>query len=124
MQLVLNVACQSDTMDVTSHHLDVIKYPSLAFRGAVEDTGEEISKRSEDFGQPMGKSTYLIHSPRSKAKTGKLLDARRRPNPASPYLNSQDAERAGAQIALHSQKGILENLLCVSASSELRLIYT
>ncbi|KIM40123.1 hypothetical protein M413DRAFT_73620 [Hebeloma cylindrosporum] len=54
MMLVLNVACHDDnTMDITSNHLEVIPFPSED-DGA--DPGEELSKRGETFGFPVGKN--------------------------------------------------------------------
>jgi len=56
MMLVLNVACHDDnTMEVTSNHLEVIPFPS---EDDSSDPGEELSKRGESFGFPVGKSMY------------------------------------------------------------------
>ncbi|KAF8973262.1 DNA-directed RNA polymerase [Flammula alnicola] len=53
MMLVLNVACDDDnTMDVTSNHLEVVPFPSDSDE---QDPGEELSKRGEWFGHPVGK---------------------------------------------------------------------
>jgi DNA-directed RNA polymerase II subunit RPB3 len=58
--LVLNVACHDHhTMDVTSHHLDVVPPGTPGTWGDGEeqdhDSGEELSKRGERFGHPVGK---------------------------------------------------------------------
>ncbi|KIK01401.1 hypothetical protein K443DRAFT_132298 [Laccaria amethystina LaAM-08-1] len=53
--LVLNVGCHDDTtMEVTSAHLDVIPYPEEGLE--TQDSGEELSKRGEYFGHPVGKN--------------------------------------------------------------------
>jgi DNA-directed RNA polymerase II subunit RPB3 len=58
MMLVLNVACHDDnTMDVTSNHLEVVPFPS---EDDTIDPGEELSKRGESFGYPVGKSTLFF----------------------------------------------------------------
>ncbi|KAI0280985.1 hypothetical protein BGY98DRAFT_960338 [Russula aff. rugulosa BPL654] len=56
IELVLNVACnESRTMDVTSNHLDVVARGGFGWREEVDD-GEEIARRSETFGHPVGKN--------------------------------------------------------------------
>jgi len=58
MMLVLNVACHDDnTMDVTSDHLEIIPYPASEDDNMTgqDDPGEELSKRGEYFGHPVGK---------------------------------------------------------------------
>ena len=58
IELVLNVACnESRTMDVTSNHLDVVARGGFGWREEVDD-GEEIARRSETFGHPVGKSEF------------------------------------------------------------------
>ena len=58
IELVLNVACnESRTMDVTSNHLDVVARGGFGWREEVDD-GEEIARRSETFGHPVGKSAF------------------------------------------------------------------
>ncbi len=42
-------------MDVTSNHLDVVARGGFGWREEVDD-GEEIARRSENFGHPVGKS--------------------------------------------------------------------
>ena len=44
-------------MDITSNHLDVVVRGGFGWREDVDD-GEEIARRSENFGHPVGKSTY------------------------------------------------------------------
>jgi hypothetical protein len=43
-------------MEVTSNHLEVIPYQDEV------SSGDELTKRGEDFGQPVGKSMTLTHS--------------------------------------------------------------
>jgi DNA-directed RNA polymerase II subunit RPB3 len=58
IELVLNVACnESRTMDITSNHLDVVVRGGFGWREEVDD-GEEIARRSENFGHPVGKSAF------------------------------------------------------------------
>lgn len=62
--LVLNVACHDHhTMDVTSHHLDVVPPGTHGTWGDGEeqdnDSGEEVSKRGERFGHPVGKGIWF-----------------------------------------------------------------
>jgi hypothetical protein len=45
-------------MDVTSNHLDVVARGGFGWREEVDD-GEEIARRSENFGHPVGKSTFV-----------------------------------------------------------------
>lgn len=55
--LVLHVSCNDDnTMNVTSNHLEVIPFPEDQEQQA--DPGEELSKRGEYFGHPVGKSEF------------------------------------------------------------------
>ncbi|PFH51490.1 hypothetical protein AMATHDRAFT_80217 [Amanita thiersii Skay4041] len=64
VRLLLHVACQDHTtMDVTSNHLEVL--PPDTRGGFSEETeapdnGEEISKRSEYFGHPVGKNDLKL----------------------------------------------------------------
>lgn len=54
--LLLHVSCSDDnTMNVTSNHLDVAPFPEDQ-RDVNADPGEELSKRGEYFGHPVGKS--------------------------------------------------------------------
>ena len=46
-------------MDVTSNHLDVVVRGGFGWREEVDD-GEEIARRSETFGHPVGKSAFLF----------------------------------------------------------------
>ncbi|KAF9441644.1 DNA-directed RNA polymerase II, subunit 3 [Macrolepiota fuliginosa MF-IS2] len=53
--LVLHVSCNDDnTMNVTSNHLEVTPHPEDQEQQA--DPGEELSKRGEYFGHPVGKN--------------------------------------------------------------------
>ena len=57
IMLILDVACHGDTtMDITSEHLEVVPYPD----DNVIDNTDEISKRSETFGHPVGKRTSKL----------------------------------------------------------------
>jgi DNA-directed RNA polymerase II subunit RPB3 len=63
IELILNVACnESRTMDITSNHLDVVARGGFGWREEVDD-GEEIARRSENFGHPVGKSASPSPSP-------------------------------------------------------------
>lgn len=54
VELQLNVSCSGDgTMDVTSDHIDVIR--KQEWDGEYYEDGEEVAKRVENFGQPVGK---------------------------------------------------------------------
>ena len=65
IELVLNVACNENrTMDVTSHHLDVVARGGYGWREEVDD-GEEIARRSETFGHPVGKSALYFDLPQA-----------------------------------------------------------
>jgi hypothetical protein len=48
-------------MDVTSNHLDVVARGGFGWREEVDD-GEEIARRSETFGHPVGKSAFARFS--------------------------------------------------------------
>ncbi|KAF9654013.1 DNA-directed RNA polymerase II polypeptide [Thelephora ganbajun] len=53
IQLVLRVSCNdNETLHVTSDHLEVVAQTSYDDEGEV---GDELSKRSEEFGHPVGK---------------------------------------------------------------------
>ncbi|KAF5385817.1 hypothetical protein D9615_002570 [Tricholomella constricta] len=58
IMLLLDVSCNdSHTMDVTSHHLDLVPPGTGGIWGGEEsDPGEELSKRGEGFGRPVGKA--------------------------------------------------------------------
>jgi DNA-directed RNA polymerase II subunit RPB3 len=59
IELVLNVACNENrTLDINSNHLDVVARGGYGWREEVDD-GEEIARRSENFGQPVGKSASI-----------------------------------------------------------------
>jgi hypothetical protein len=53
-------------MDITSNHLDVVVRGGFGWREEVDD-GEEIARRSENFGHPVGKSasslTFMSDTP-------------------------------------------------------------
>ena len=48
-------------MEVTSNHLDVVARGGYGWKEDVDD-GEEIAKRSENFGHPVGKSASFLDS--------------------------------------------------------------
>lgn len=57
IELRLDVSCNDNrTMEVTSNHLEVIPYQDEV------SSGDELTKRGEDFGQPVGKSMTLTGS--------------------------------------------------------------
>jgi DNA-directed RNA polymerase II subunit RPB3 len=49
-------------MDITSNHLDVVARGGFGWREEVDD-GEEIARRSENFGHPVGKSAFVRSPP-------------------------------------------------------------
>lgn len=52
--LVLHVACSDDTtLDITSNHLEVNPFPED--ENTASEPGEELTKRGEYFGHPVGK---------------------------------------------------------------------
>ncbi|KAJ7579249.1 DNA-directed RNA polymerase II, subunit 3 [Mycena floridula] len=53
IQLNLHVICQSASMEITSDHLDVIPLDANSMDGG---DGEELARRGEDFGHPVGKN--------------------------------------------------------------------
>lgn len=62
IELRLDVACNDNhTMEVTSNHLEVVEF--TADPGSTEGVqeGDEIAKRGEGFGNPVGKSTVVTH---------------------------------------------------------------
>lgn len=53
----MNITCNDrTTIDVTSNHLDVY----TGVQGDIGNEGDEPSKRSEDFGMPVGKSVSSL----------------------------------------------------------------
>lgn len=60
IELRLDVVCNDNrTMEVTSNHLDVVEFSSNAGPSEVITEGEELPKRGEAFGYPVGKSASL-----------------------------------------------------------------
>lgn len=57
VQLELKVSCNAEgrTMDVTSSHLEVVPMDSFTDFDFPPASGEELSRRVENFGQPVGK---------------------------------------------------------------------
>ncbi|EIW82913.1 insert subdomain of RNA polymerase alpha subunit [Coniophora puteana RWD-64-598 SS2] len=55
IELRLDISCHDNrTLEVTSNHLEVVPFP---FQDTAESlSGDELSKRSEDFGHPVGKN--------------------------------------------------------------------
>ena len=52
---MLRISCDdSQTLHVTSDHLEVVAQTTYQDEG---EAGDELSKRSEEFGQPVGKGT-------------------------------------------------------------------
>ncbi|KAL5528446.1 hypothetical protein ACEPAF_7582 [Sanghuangporus sanghuang] len=62
VKLMLNVSCTegSGNLDVTSEHLDVVP-PDYARIAESIDAGDEVSKRSEKFGHPVGQGDASIN---------------------------------------------------------------
>lgn len=59
--LNLNVQCNDDsTMDVTSHHLDLVPAGARNTWAENADPGDEIAVRSENFGKPVGKGVFVL----------------------------------------------------------------
>ena len=59
IKLTLNVACNdSQAMDITSNHLDVVDNWESLIHHAEQEPSEEPSNRSENFGHPVGKSAF------------------------------------------------------------------
>lgn len=56
MVLELNIRTEKngEHLDVTSNHLE----PIISRSGALEDMGDELSKRVDNFGFPVGKSMF------------------------------------------------------------------
>ncbi|EGN99713.1 hypothetical protein SERLA73DRAFT_88301 [Serpula lacrymans var. lacrymans S7.3] len=58
IELRLDVACHENrTMEVTSNHLDVVDSHTYADEG---EAGEELTKRGENFGHPVGKDDVSL----------------------------------------------------------------
>lgn len=58
---MLRISCDDNqTLHVTSDHLEVVAQTAYEDEG---EAGDELSKRSEEFGQPVGKGTlrYVDH---------------------------------------------------------------
>ncbi|KAK0212666.1 DNA-directed RNA polymerase II, subunit 3 [Desarmillaria ectypa] len=54
IQLILDVSCnEAITMDITSNHLDIVAAPTDMYAA---DGGDELTKRTADFGHPVGKN--------------------------------------------------------------------
>ena len=69
-------------MDVTSNHLDVVARGGFGWREEVDD-GEEIARRSETFGHPVGKSTSVFGS-LPLFRLFKIMNHTRTPHPTPP----------------------------------------
>lgn len=60
IELRLDVVCNDNrTMEVTSNYLEVVEFTSHAGPSEVITDGEELTKRGEVFGYPVGKSSSL-----------------------------------------------------------------
>ena len=78
IELLLSVACNENrTMEVNSNHLDVVARGGYGWREEVDD-GEEIARRSENFGHPVGKSAPF-HSRLAPSPCAEALVVFRRP---------------------------------------------
>lgn len=66
IELRLDVVCNDNrTMEVTSNHLEVVEFTSNAGPSEIITDGEELTKRGEVFGYPVGKSALLCLFQRS-----------------------------------------------------------
>jgi hypothetical protein len=72
-------------MDITSDHLDVVARGGYGWREEVDD-GEEIARRSETFGHPVGKSTSFRISCAHTVLNPPIVGIRRSLYTASPHL--------------------------------------
>ena len=97
--LVLHVACNDDTtLDITSNHLEVNPFPEDD--NTVSESGEELTKRGEYFGHPVGKRVsffvlsllYCLQSLQRRARR-------------CPCFDLQNSQRSGAQNSLRCKKG-------------------
>lgn len=65
IELRMDVVCNDNrTFEVTSNHLEVVEFTSNAGPSEVITEGEELTKRGEVFGYPVGKSASLNLSQR------------------------------------------------------------
>lgn len=63
IELRLDVMCNDNrTMEVFSSHLEVVEFNSNAGAQDTITEGEELTKRGEAFGNPVGKSSSFILS--------------------------------------------------------------
>lgn len=103
IELRLDVVCNENrTMEVTSHHLEVVEFMvDTASRDNTIQEGDEVAKRGEGFGNPVGKGT---HPSCAFWPVSMVLSHRRCVHAARSHL--QDPQRTRAAVALHRQKGI------------------
>ena len=58
---MLRISCNdNETLHVTSDHLEVVASMTYDDEG---EAGDELSKRSEEFGHPVGKGTLYLRGP-------------------------------------------------------------
>ena len=58
---MLRISCNdNETLHVTSDHLEVVASMTYDDEG---EAGDELSKRSEEFGHPVGKGTLFLRGP-------------------------------------------------------------
>jgi hypothetical protein len=85
IELRLDVVCNDNrTMEVTSNHLEVVEFTSNTGTADIIQEGEELTKRAEGFGYPVGKSRSL--SCRSKISIAKRFLGRRPVSATGPHL--------------------------------------
>ena len=97
--LVLHVACNDDTtLDITSNHLEVNPFPED--ENTASESGEELTKRGEYFGHPVGKrvSSFVL-------SLFYCLQSLQRRARRCPCFDLQNSQRSGAQNSLHCEKG-------------------
>lgn len=60
IELRLDITCHDNrTLEVTSNHLEFVEFTSNAGPSDMITEGEELTKRGEAFGHPVGKSSSL-----------------------------------------------------------------
>lgn len=91
MSLFLHVLCSDDnTMDVTSNHLEVVPFPTV---DQLSEPGEEMTKRVDTFGHPVGKRDPRFLKPHAKTYIVTLYRWRWR----TSCPNCQNPQRAGTE---------------------------
>ena len=95
-------------MDVTSNMLEVVPTTRPGYGGFDDaDGGEELAKRVENFGHPVGKSKcyIILYNPRFRQFVGLpgFNAPRRSCRPSYPHM--QNSQRPGAASAMYREEG-------------------